>query len=160
MSEYRPEEGTFDLGAVRIAVITARWNAQVTDGLRAGALRALRKNNVSEDAIEDFAVPGAFELPLAAQRAARSGRFDAVITLGCVIRGDTPHFDYVCAETTRGIGEVALREDIPVAFGLLTTDNLKQAIDRSGDNEENKGEEAALTVLEMLALFKRMQGVQ
>ncbi len=160
MSEYRPEEGTFDLGAVRVAVITARWNAQVTDGLRAGALRALRKNNVSEDAIEDFAVPGAFELPLAAQRAARSGRFDAVITLGCVIRGDTPHFDYVCAETTRGIGEVALREDIPVAFGLLTTDNLKQAIDRSGDNEENKGEEAALTVLEMLALFKRMQGVQ
>ena len=160
MSEYRPEEGTFELGAVRVAVITARWNAQVTDGLRAGALRALRKNNVSEDAIEDFAVPGAFELPLAAQRAARSGRFDAVITLGCVIRGDTPHFDYVCAETTRGIGEVALREDIPVAFGLLTTDNLKQAIDRSGDNEENKGEEAALTVLEMLALFKRMQGVQ
>ena len=160
MSENRPEEGTFDLGAVRIAVITARWNAQVTDGLRAGALRALKKNNVSEDAIEDFAVPGAFELPLAAQRAARSGRFDAVITLGCVIRGDTPHFDYVCAETTRGIGEVALREDIPVAFGLLTTDNLKQAIDRSGDNEENKGEEAALTVLEMLALFKRMQGVQ
>ena len=160
MSEYRPEEGTFDLGAVRVAVITARWNAQVTDGLRAGAARALKKNNVSEDAIEDFAVPGAFELPLAAQRAAHSGRFDAVITLGCVIRGDTPHFDYVCAETTRGIGEVALREDIPVAFGLLTTDNLKQAIDRSGDNEENKGEEAALTVLEMLALFKRMQGVQ
>lgn len=160
MSEFRPKEGAFDLGAVRVAVITARWNAQVTDGLRAGALRALRKNNVSEDAIEDFAVPGAFELPLAAQRAARSGRFDAVITLGCVIRGDTPHFDYVCAETTRGIGEVALREDIPVAFGLLTTDNLKQAIDRAGDNEENKGEEAALTVLEMIALFKQMQSAQ
>lgn len=160
MSEYRPKEGTFDLGAVRVAVITARWNAQVTDGLRAGALRALKKNNVATDAIEDFAVPGAFELPLAAQRAARSGRYDAVITLGCVIRGDTPHFDYVCAETTRGIGEVALKEDIPVAFGLLTTDNLQQALDRAGDNEENKGEEAALTVLEMLALFKHMQDVQ
>ena len=160
MSEYRPKEGTFDLGAVRVAVITARWNAQVTDGLRAGALRALNKNNVATDAIEDFAVPGAFELPLAAQRAARGGRYDAVITLGCVIRGDTPHFDYVCAETTRGIGEVALKEDIPVAFGLLTTDNLQQALDRAGDNDENKGEEAALTVLEMLALFKHMQDVQ
>lgn len=160
MSEYRPKEGTFNLGAVRVAVITARWNAQVTDGLRTGAIRALNKNNIALEAIEDFAVPGAFELPLAAQRAARSGRFDAIIALGCVIRGDTPHFDYVCAETTRGIGEVALREDIPVAFGLLTTDNLQQALDRAGDNEENKGEEAALTVLEMLALFKQIQGAQ
>ena len=160
MSEYRPKESTFNLGAVRIAVITARWNAQVTDGLRDGALRALTKNSITAESIEDFAVPGAFELPLAAQRAARSGRFDGIITLGCVIRGDTPHFDYVCAETTRGIGEVALKEDIPVAFGLLTTDNLQQALDRAGDNEENKGEEAALTVLEMLALFKHMQGIQ
>ena len=160
MSEYRPKEGTFNLGSVRIAVITARWNAQVTDGLRDGALRALTKNSITSESIEDFAVPGAFELPLAAQHAARSGRFDGIITLGCVIRGDTPHFDYVCAETTRGIGEVALKEDIPVAFGLLTTDNLQQALDRAGDNEENKGEEAALTVLEMLALFKQMQGKQ
>lgn len=160
MSEYRPKEGTFNLGSVRIAVITARWNAQVTDGLRDGALRALTKNSITAESIEDYAVPGAFELPLAAQRAARSGRFDGIITLGCVIRGDTPHFDYVCAETTRGIGEVALKEDIPVAFGLLTTDNLQQALDRAGDNEENKGEEAALTVLEMLALFKQMQGIQ
>ena len=160
MSEYRPKEGTFNLGSVRIAVITARWNAQVTDGLRDGALRALTKNSITTESIEDFAVPGAFELPLDAQRAARSGRFDGIITLGCVIRGDTPHFDYVCAETTRGIGEVALKEDIPVAFGLLTTDNLQQALDRAGDNEENKGEEAALTVLEMLALFKQMQGTQ
>ena len=160
MSEYRPKESTFNLGSVRIAVITARWNAQVTDGLRDGALRALTKNSITAESIEDFAVPGAFELPLAAQRAARSGRFDGIITLGGVIRGDTPHFDYVCAETTRGIGEVALKEDIPVAFGLLTTDNLQQALDRAGDNEENKGEEAALTVLEMLALFKHMQGIQ
>ena len=86
---------------------------------------------------------------------------DAIIALGCVIRGDTPHFDCGnCAETTRGIGEVALKEDIPVAFGLLTTDNLQQALDRAGNNEENKGEEAALTVLEMLALFKQIQGAQ
>lgn len=158
MSEFRPAESHFELGEARIAVITARWNSEVTNGLRDGALRALKRHAVHADAVEDFAVPGAFELPLAAQRAARSGRFDAVIALGCVIRGDTPHFDYVCAETTRGIGEVSLRENIPVAFGLLTTDNLQQALERAADNRENKGEEAALTVLEMLDVLKQIQG--
>jgi 6,7-dimethyl-8-ribityllumazine synthase len=158
MGEFRPQEGNFSVQGARVAVITARWNSQVTDGLRDGALRTLTRHNVQ--AVEDFYVPGAFELPLAAQRAAKTGRFDAVITLGCVIRGDTPHFDYVCAETTRGIGEVSLNQDIPVAFGLLTTDNLKQAMDRAGDNNENKGEEAALTVLEMLELFKNMQAAE
>jgi 6,7-dimethyl-8-ribityllumazine synthase len=158
MSEFRPEEGNFDLGDVRIAVIAARWNAEITDGLLAGAVRALARHNISGDAVEEYRVPGAFELPIAAQRAARTGRFDAVIALGCVIRGDTPHFDYVCSETTRGIGEVGLKENLPVAFGLLTTDNLQQSLDRSGDNEENKGEEAALTILEMLVVFKQMQG--
>ena len=158
MGEFRPQEGNFSVQGARVAVITARWNSQVTDGLREGALRALTRHDVQ--AVEDFYVPGAFELPLAAQRAAKTGRFDAVITLGCVIRGDTPHFDYVCAETTRGIGEVSLNQDIPVAFGLLTTDNLQQAMDRAGDNNENKGEEAALTVLEMLELFKNMQAAE
>ena len=158
MGEFRPQEGNFSVQGARVAVITARWNSQVTDGLRDGALRALTRHDVQ--AVEDFYVPGAFELPLAAQRAAKTGRFDAVITLGCVIRGDTPHFDYVCAETTRGIGEVSLNQDIPVAFGLLTTDNLQQAMDRAGDNNENKGEEAALTVLEMLELFKNMQAAK
>ena len=142
MSELRPQEGSFSLGDVRIAVITARWNSEVTEGLRTGALRALERHSVQT--VEDFYVPGAFELPLAAQRAARTGRFDAIIALGCVIRGDTPHFDYVCAETTRGIGEVGLREDLPVAFGLLTTDNLQQALDRAGENQQNKGEEAEI----------------
>ena len=158
MGEFRPQEGNFSMQGARVAVITARWNSQVTDGLRDGALRALARHNVQ--AVEDFYVPGAFELPLAAQRAAKTGRFEAIITLGCVIRGDTPHFDYVCAETTRGIGEVSLNQDIPVAFGLLTTDNLQQAMDRAGDNNENKGEEAALTVLEMLELFKNMQAAE
>jgi len=158
MSEFRPQEGSFTLGDVRIAVIAARWNSDVTNGLRDGALRALERHQISGDSVENFAVPGAFELPLAAQRAARTGRFDAIIALGCVIRGDTPHFDYVCAETTGGIGKVGLRENIPVAFGLLTTDNLQQALDRAGENSENKGEEAALTALEMLDLFGRMQG--
>jgi 6,7-dimethyl-8-ribityllumazine synthase len=154
MGEFRPQEGNFSVEGARIAVITARWNSQVTDGLRDGALRALARHNIQ--AVEDFYVPGAFELPLAAQHAAKTGRFQGIITLGCVIRGDTPHFDYVCAETTRGIGQVSLTQDIPVAFGLLTTDNLQQALERAGDNNENKGEEAALTVLEMLELFKSM----
>ena len=158
MSEFRPEEGSFNLGEVRIAIIAARWNTEITDGLLAGAVRTLARHSISGKAVEEFRVPGAFELPLAAQQAARTGRFDAVITLGCVIRGDTPHFDYVCSETTRGIGEVGLNENLPVAFGLLTTDNLQQSLDRSGDNPENKGEEAALTILEMLAVLKQMQG--
>ncbi|MGB2374932.1 MAG: 6,7-dimethyl-8-ribityllumazine synthase [Porticoccaceae bacterium] len=158
MGEFRPQEGNFSVADAPIAVITARWNSQVTDGLRAGALRALARHKIH--LVEDFYVPGAFELPLAAQRAAKTGRFQGIITLGCVIRGDTPHFDYVCAETTRGIGEVSLNHDIPVAFGLLTTDNIQQALDRAGDNNENKGEEAALTVLEMLELFKSMRVVK
>lgn len=157
MSEYRPDESSFDAGKVSIAIVASRWNGQITDSLLAGAVRALARHGVDEDNLEIYRVPGAYELPLACQRAARTGRFDAVIALGCVIRGDTPHFDYVCSEATRGIGEVGLRENLPVAFGLLTTDNLQQALDRSGDDPENKGEEAALTTLEMLTLFRQMQ---
>ena len=160
MSEYRPEEGSFNTGKIRIAVIAARWNATVTDALLDGAVRALARHGVRGAAVETFRVPGAFELPLASQQAARTGRFDAIISLGCVIRGDTPHFDYVCAETTRGIGHVALTENLPVGFGLLTTDNLQQALDRCGDNAENKGEEAALTILELLTVLKNMQGAE
>jgi len=160
MSEYRPEEGNFNVGKVRIAVIAARWNAEITDGLVAGAVRAFARHGIEGDALEVFRVPGAFELPLASQRAARTGRFDAIVSLGCVIRGDTPHFDYVCSETTRGIGQVALNENLPVAFGLLTTDNLQQSLDRSGDNNENKGEEAALTIIELLTVFKQIQGAE
>jgi len=158
MSEYRPDEGRFNAGGARVAIVTARWNAEITDALLDGALRALARHNIKGDAVESYRVPGAFELPLACQQAARTGRFDAIIALGCVIRGDTPHFDYVCAETTRGIGEVSLQESLPVAFGLLTTDNLRQAQERSGNNPENKGEEAALTVLEMLTVFQQMKG--
>ena len=160
MSEYRPEEGSFNTGKIRIAVIAARWNATVTDALLDGAVRALARHGVSGAAVETFRAPGAFELPLASQQAARTGRFDAIISLGCVIRGDTPHFDYVCAETTRGIGHVVLTENLPVGFGLLTTDNLQQALDRCGDNAENKGEEAALTILELLTVLKNMQGAE
>ena len=158
MGQYRPEEGSFEVNTSRIAVIVARWNSEVTDGLLEGAISAIGRHGISGEAVEVYRVPGAFELPLASQRAARTGRFDAVISLGCVIRGDTPHFDYVCSETTRGIGEVSLNYNLPVAFGLLTTDDLQQSIERSSNNAENKGEEAALTVLEMITLFNQMDG--
>jgi 6,7-dimethyl-8-ribityllumazine synthase len=158
MSEFRPSEKIFGILEARVAVIAARWNGEITDGLLSGAIKALTRHGIDQNDIEIFRVPGAFELPLASQRAARTGRFSAVISLGCVIRGDTPHFDYVCSETTRGIGQVSLNENLPVAFGLLTTDNLEQSLERSGDNSENKGEEAALTVLEMLTMLQKMDG--
>lgn len=156
MSEFRPVEGSFDAENARFAIVVARWNSDITENLLAGALRALKRHGISGNAVQVYRVPGAFELPLAANKIAQSGKVDAVITLGCVIRGGTPHFEYVCAETTRGIGDVALTTGLPIAFGLLTTDDLKQAQDRSGDNEENKGEEAALTALEMVSLLKKI----
>ena len=149
MSEYRPDEGSFNVESARIAIVVARWNSQITDSLLAGAQRALLRHGIDGQAIDLFRVPGAFELPL-------TRRYDAVVALGCVIRGGTPHFDYVCSETTRGIGEVALQEGLPVAFGVLTTDDLAQAQQRAGDNQENKGEEAALTALEMISLFRQL----
>jgi len=158
MSEYRPDTTQFNVGDARFAIIAARWNGNITDPLLAAAEQTLADHGVASNAVESFRVPGAFELPLAAQQAAQSGRFDAVIALGCVIRGDTPHFDYVCAETTRGIGEVSLQSQLPVGFGLLTTDDLRQAQLRSSDNEENKGREAALTVLEMITALKAIKG--
>ena len=151
MSEFRPQELSFDVGDSAIAIVVARWNSQITDGLLKGAQQELARNNVKN--VKVVTVPGAFELPVAAKKVAQTGKYDAVITLGCVIRGGTPHFDYVCSETARGVGEVALTECLPVAFGVLTTDDLQQALDRSGDNEENKGIEAAAAVLEMLVAF-------
>lgn len=156
MSEFRPHEGAYEAKDARFAVVVSRWNQEITEPLLEGALRALTRHGVDAESIQVYRVPGAFELPLAAKRVARTGKVDAIITLGCVIRGDTPHFDYVCSECTRGIGEVSLTEDLPVAFGVLTTDNLAQAQARSGDNPENKGEEAALTALEMVSLLRQI----
>ncbi len=151
MSEFRPQEQTFDIGEQSVAVIVARWNSQITEGLLSGALKELKRNQVNNYKVVH--IPGAFELPLAAKKMAQTGKYDAIVCLGCVIRGGTPHFDYVCSETARGVGEVALTELLPVGFGLLTTDDLQQAIDRSSDNEENKGVEAVAAVLEMLTVL-------
>jgi len=146
MSKFRPLEGNYDVGSARLAIVVARWNSDITDNLLKGALETLERQGIADDNIQVLRVPGAFELPLAAQKVATTGQVD----------GDTPHFDYVCSECTRGIGDVSLRTGIPVGFGLLTCDDLPQAQARSGDNRENKGEEAALTVLEMISLLKQV----
>ena len=156
MSKFRPVEGNYKVSDARVAMVVSRWNHQVTDNLLTGAIATLDRHGLADANIEIYRVPGAFELPLTCQKLARSGKLDGVVALGCVIRGDTPHFDYVCGECTRGIGQVALETGIPLGFGLLTCDTLDQAVARSRDDRENKGEEAALTVLEMISLLRQM----
>ena len=158
MSEFRPIEGNFNPQGANFAIVVARWNGEITESLLDGALRAFTRQGVDQGRIQVVRVPGAFELPLAAKTLAESGDVDAVVALGCVIRGGTPHFEYVCSECARGIGQAGLDTGVPIAFGVLTTDDLRQAQDRSGDNNENKGEEAALTALEMVSLFQQLAG--
>lgn len=157
MSKLRPIEGTYDAGEARFSIVVSRWNSEITEGLLNGALAALERQGVADDKIQVLRVPGAFELPLAAQKAANTGRVDGIIALGCVIRGDTPHFEYVCGACTRGLGRVSLDSGLPLGFGLLTCDTLAQAQARAADNRDNKGEEAALTVLEMLSLLRQVR---
>ena len=142
---------------LRIGVALARFNQSVTDGLLAGALDALVKHGVAEDAVDIATVPGAFELPLCAQRMATTGRYDALICLGAVVRGETPHFDFVAGEAARGVADVARRHDLPVAFGVLTTDTIEQALARAGGERGNKGYEAAVTALEMVHVLRALQ---
>jgi 6,7-dimethyl-8-ribityllumazine synthase len=142
---------------MRIGIALARFNQAVTERLLAGALEALVQQGVADDAIDVATVPGAFELPLCAQRLASTGRYDALICLGAVVRGETPHFDFVAGEAARGIGEISRRFDLPVAFGLLTTDTIEQALARAGGERGNKGAEAALTALEMVQVLRVVQ---
>ena len=139
----------------RIAIVVSRFNRAVTDNLLEGARIAAEEAGVSVKDSDVYPVPGAFELPLVAQAAARSGRYDGIVCLGAVIRGETPHFDYVCAESAAGIQRVALETGIPVAFGVLTTDTLEQALARAGGDVGNKGREALVTVLETLQQLRR-----
>jgi 6,7-dimethyl-8-ribityllumazine synthase len=140
----------------RVAIVAARFNAPIVDELLAGCLRRLKELDVSEDRIDVHRVPGAFELPMAAKVLARTGRFHAIICLGCVIRGDTPHFDYVAGEAARGIQQVAVSESLPVIFGVLTTNTEQQALDRTGGTHGHAGERAAEAALEMIALVERV----
>ncbi len=135
-------------------IVAARFNAEIVDELVAGAREALQANGVVESAIETVYVPGAFEVPLAAQRAARCRRFDGIVALAAIVRGGTPHFDYVSAESIGGLGRVALDCDIPVGNGVLTVDTMQQAVDRAGGEQGNKGAEAALAAIEMVHLLR------
>jgi 6,7-dimethyl-8-ribityllumazine synthase len=142
---------------LRIGIALARFNRAVTDRLLAGALEALTAHGVADDAIDVATVPGAFELPLCAQRLAMTGRYDALVCLGAVIRGETPHFEFVASQAAHGTGEVARRYDLPVAFGVLTTDTMEQALARAGGAAGNKGYEAAVTALEMAQVLRVVQ---
>lgn len=138
----------------RFAIVASRWNDAIVSRLIDGAMKALQAASVPDDAIESFRVPGAFELPLCAQKAAETREFDAVICLGVVIRGDTPHFEYIAATAARGISEAGLRTGVPLLFGVITADNIEQAEARSGDDENNKGYEAASAALELANLYR------
>ena len=142
---------------VRIAIVVSRFNRAVTDNLLEGARAAARKLGLVCDDSDVFPVPGAFELPLVAREAAKGARYAGVVCLGAVIRGDTPHFDYVCSETAAGIARVAMETGKPVAFGVLTTDDVAQALDRAGGAVGNKGYEAVVTVVETLAAIEQVR---
>jgi 6,7-dimethyl-8-ribityllumazine synthase len=140
----------------RVAVVAARFNGHIVDQLLAGCLRRLAELGVAERRVEVHRVPGAFELPVAARALARTGRFAAVICLGCVVRGDTPHFDYVAGEAARGIQQVAIDQCLPVIFGVLTTNTEQQALDRTGGPHGHAGERAAEAAAEMIAVLARV----
>jgi len=150
-------EGKLDAGGLKFGIVVGRFNSFIGDRLLEGALDALVRHGANEEDIEVAKVPGAFEIPLAVQKMAATGRYDALICLGAVIRGATPHFDYVASEVSKGIAQVSLKTGIPIAFGVLTTDSIEQAIERAGTKAGNKGFEAAMTAIETAQLFRSIK---
>ena len=146
-------EGSFAAKNMKIGIVVARFNEFITSKLLSGALDGLKRHEVSEENIDIAWVPGAFEIPLVASKMAQSGRYDAVICLGAVIRGSTSHYDYVCNEVSKGIAQVSLSTGLPVLFGVLTTENIEQAIERAGTKSGNKGYECACGAIEMVNLL-------
>ncbi len=153
MLDLRTIEGKLSAENLRFAIIVGRFNNLITEKLLEGAIDCIIRHGGLEDNITIIRVPGSFEIPLVAKKAAKSGNFDAVICLGAVIRGATPHFDYVASEVTKGIAQVSLETEIPIAYGILTTDTIEQAIERAGTKMGNKGFDAALTAIEMANLI-------
>jgi 6,7-dimethyl-8-ribityllumazine synthase len=148
-------EGTMTHTAGRYALVVGRWNSFVVEHLLEGAADTLRRHGVADEQMTVVRVPGAFEIPLVCQRLAMAGDYDAIIALGAVIRGGTPHFEHVAGECTKGVAQVSLSHDIPIAFGVLTVDSIEQAIERSGTKAGNKGAEAAMSALEMVSLLSQ-----
>ncbi len=153
MANIKTYEGDFKQVSGKFALVVGRFNAFVVESLLEGAIDALVRQGIAESDIEIYRVPGAFEIPLAVKRVAATGKYDAIVALGAVIRGGTPHFEYVAGECTKGLGTLSLEYNMPVAFGVLTVDTIEQAIERSGTKAGNKGAEAAMSALEMLQLF-------
>ncbi|MDO8267557.1 MAG: 6,7-dimethyl-8-ribityllumazine synthase [Moraxellaceae bacterium] len=154
MSKINVIEGNFTQADGKYAIVVARFNSFVVESLLDGAVDTLKRHGVKEENITVVRVPGAWELPLAAQKLAEKKSFDAIIGLGAVIRGGTPHFDFVCNEAAKGLGVVGLQYSMPVVFGVLTTDSIEQAIERSGTKAGNKGSDAAMTAIEMVSVLK------
>ncbi|GAB6167945.1 6,7-dimethyl-8-ribityllumazine synthase [Clostridium carnis] len=148
-------EGNLVAEDIKVGIVVGRFNEFIVSKLLGGALDGLKRHGVNEDNIEVAWVPGAFEIPLIAKKMAQNKKYDAVICLGAVIKGSTPHFDYVCAETSKGIASVSLSSEKPIIFGVLTTDTIEQAIERAGTKSGNKGYDAAVTAIEMVNLIKQ-----
>ena len=149
-------EGDFSANTAKFSLVVGRFNSAIVDGLESGAIDTLRRHGVPEANITVVRVPGAYELPIAAKRVAQRGEVDAIIALGAVIRGGTPHFDYVAGECSNGLARVMLEENLPVAFGVLTTDTIEQAVERSGTKAGNKGADCAMTAMEMVSLLRNI----
>ena len=156
MSDITVKEGELLVRDSRIVLLVSRFNSFVVESLLAGAIDALKRHGAEERDLEIVRVPGAYEMPIAAQRLAASKRFDAIIALGAVIRGGTPHFEYVAGECTKGLSSVSLKYDIPIAFGVLTVDTIEQAIERAGTKAGNKGADAAMAAMEMISLLRKI----
>ena len=156
MSSIKVHEGDFRNCSGRYAIVVGRFNSFVVESLPEGAIDTLKRHGIEEKDIEIYRVPGAFEIPVAVQKVAKSGKYDAVIALGAVIRGRTPHFEYVAGECVKGLGAVSLNLELPIVFGVLTVDSIEQAIERSGTKAGNKGGEAAQSAWEMVSLLNVM----
>lgn len=149
-------EGMLNASGMKVAIVVARFNDFITGRLQSGAIDALTRSGASTDDLSVFKVPGAFEIPLVAKKLAESGNFDGVICLGAVIRGSTPHFDYVAAETSKGIAQASMESGIVISFGVITTDTIEQAIERAGSKAGNKGWSAAISCIEMVDLLRQI----
>ena len=156
MSNVKKIEGGLVVKGARFGIVITRWNSFVVENLLEGAIDTLKRHGAEENNIEVAYVPGAFEIPLAVKKMAASGKYDAIITLGAVIRGGTPHFEYVAGECVKGMATSMMQHEIPVAFGVLTVDTIEQAIERAGTKAGNKGEEAALSSIEMVNLLREL----
>jgi 6,7-dimethyl-8-ribityllumazine synthase len=149
-------EGNLNADGMKIGFVVTRWNSFIVDHLVKGSIETIERHGGSAENITQVMVPGAFEVPLAVEKMAASGKYDAIVALGAVIQGGTPHFDYVAGEATKGISSVMLKHSIPVAFGILTVNSIEQAIERSGTKMGNKGEEATLSAIEMVNVMKQL----